>query len=181
MLAGDLQPHRALAGDDVGIVERVDEDRAGLVFQLSRMSIGGVETVAMQHDVAAQRADGGDLDARRGGRHDDGGGRVATRRRQGHALRVIAGRGADDPSRQFAFGHAGDLVVGAADLEREDGLQVLALQEDGPLQPRRQATQGIERGLLRHVIDAGGQDAADGVLHANIEKALKSETKRAFV
>ena len=72
------------------------------------------------------------------------------------------------PLDSSVLGQAGDLVVGASDLEREDRLQVLALQQDGPLEPGRQAAQRVEGRFLRHVIDAGGEDAADGVLHGNV-------------
>jgi hypothetical protein len=96
-------------------------------------------------------------------------------------LRVIAGRGADDAPGQFVLRQAGDLVVGAADLERKHRLQVLALQQHGPVEPGRQAAQRIKRGLLRHVIDAGGEDAADGVLHQNVGRGVGEEMKSPFV
>ncbi|MNS88116.1 hypothetical protein D3C72_1220800 [compost metagenome] len=171
VLAQDLQPDRALSGDHVRVVERVDEGCAGLLFQGAGVGVGVVEAVAVQDDVSAERLDRRHLDARRGGRHDDGRGRAAFRRRQRHALRVIARRGADDAARQLGLAQGGDLVVGAANLEREDRLQVLALQQGRAVQPRRQPLQRVQRGFLGHVIDAGGQDAADGVLHEKLETA----------
>ena len=50
------------------------------------------------------------------------------------------------------------LVVGAAQLEREDGLLVLALQQDAVAEPPRQRRRELERRLDRHVVDLRGQD-----------------------
>ncbi|MNT11612.1 hypothetical protein D3C72_1465030 [compost metagenome] len=165
MLTQDFQPDRALARDHVRVVEGVDEGGAGFLFQRAGMGVGVVEAVAVQDHVSTQSLDRPHLDAGRRGRHDDGRDRAAPGRRQGHALGVIARRGADDAARQFGLAQGGDLVIGPANLEREDRLQVLALQQGRAVQPRRQPLQRVQRGFLGHVIDAGGQDAADGVLH----------------
>ncbi|MNS56762.1 hypothetical protein D3C72_896310 [compost metagenome] len=137
VLAQNLKPHGPLPRDHVGVVEGVDEGRAGFLLQLARMGVGVVEAVAVQHDLPPQRLDRRHLDARRGGRHDDGRGRAAFRRRQRHALRVIARRGADDAARQLGLAQVGDTVVSAANLERENRLQVLAFQQDRAIQSRR--------------------------------------------
>jgi hypothetical protein len=44
------------------------------------------------------------------------------------ALGVVAGRSADDTSGLGLGRQAGHAVIGAADLEREDGLKILALE-----------------------------------------------------
>ncbi len=181
MLTQDLQPHRALPRDDVGVVERMDEGRAGFLFQRAGVGVGVVEAFAVQHHLAAQALNRRHLDAGRGGRHDDGRRRAALRRRQRHSLRMIARRGADDAARQFGLAQGRDPVVGAADLEREDRLQILALQQGGATDPGRQPLQRVEGGLLGHVIDAGGQDAADGVLHDDLGQAATEGKKRALV
>ncbi|MNN45548.1 hypothetical protein D3C81_1598910 [compost metagenome] len=115
----------------------MDEGGAGFLFQDAGVGVGVIEAVAVQHHVSAQGLDRRHLDARRGGRHDDGRGRAAFRRRQRHALRVIARRGADDAARQLSLAQVGDTVVSAANLEREHRLQVLALQQDRAIQSRR--------------------------------------------
>ena len=46
-----------------------------------------------------------------------------------HALRMVAGRGADHAARGHGRGQVRDLVVGAAQLEGEHRLQVLALEQ----------------------------------------------------
>jgi hypothetical protein len=56
-------------------------------------------------------------------------------------------------------GQVRHLVVGAADLEGEHGLQVLALEPDLVAEPRRQLRGRNQRGLDGHVVDARGQDA----------------------
>ena len=47
-----------------------------------------------------------------------------------HALRMVARGGADDAAARCALRQARDAVVGATQLEREDRLQVLALEPD---------------------------------------------------
>ena len=70
-LAQDLHRDRALAGDDVGIVERVHEHQVALARELQRPLEGAVVVVAVQHDLAAQIDDRLHLDLRGGLRHDD--------------------------------------------------------------------------------------------------------------
>src|SRR5262249_55448203 len=56
---------------------------------------------------------------------------------------------------------ARDAVVGAANLEAERRLQVLALEQDLVAQPRRQARRRLERRLARHFVHAARQDVPD--------------------
>jgi hypothetical protein len=99
-----------------------------------------------------------DLHLRRGDRHDDDrfdrepGGRI------GDALRVVAGRRRNDAACAGGSVDMDHLVVGAAQLEREDGLVVLALQEDTVAQPGRQIARRFEFRLAGYVVDTGGQD-----------------------
>ena len=59
-----------------------------------------------------------------------------------------------------------DLVVGAAQLEREHGLQILALEE-GPRTPSRCDMRGIEieRALDGDVVDARAEDLLGIIVH----------------
>ncbi len=54
-----------------------------------------------------------------------------------------------------------DAVVGAAQLEAEDRLQILALEMDARAEPRRQQRRRIERRIARDVVDAAGQDVTE--------------------
>ena len=130
VLAQDLHADGALPGDDVGVVERVDERQPPLARYLDRLLVGVVEIVAVQHHLAAEVEHRLDLDVRRGLRHHDHGRNAAAARRQRHALGMVAGRGADHAAAGDGLGEVRDLVVGAAQLEREDRLQVLALEQD---------------------------------------------------
>ena len=62
------------------------------------------------------------------------------------------------PRARSAVGQVRDAVVGAAQLEAEDRLQVLALEQHVVAEPRRQPRRRVERRLLRHVVDAARQD-----------------------
>ncbi len=126
----DLQPDRALPGDHVRVVERVDEHRAGLLGELPGPGQGLGQRVPVQVHVGAVAAGGGQLGQRRPGRHEHGGLGVEQRRGQGHALRVVAGAGRDHPARPVVLAEPVDAGVGAPDLERAGALQVLALEVD---------------------------------------------------
>ena len=94
-LLEDLESHRALAGDHVDVVERVDErepvargDFAGMHARLRQVG-------AVQDDVGAELAAVGDLDQRREYGHHDGRGYAEQLRVVGDPLRVVAGRRGD--------------------------------------------------------------------------------------
>ena len=102
-----------------------------------------------------------DLDGRRGPRHDDGRRHAEPLRAQGHPLGMVTGAGGNHPAGADLGVQAGELVVGAAQLEREDRLQILALQEDLVADPGGELGCQGQRCLQGHVVDAGLQDAFD--------------------
>ena len=132
VLAQDLHADRPLPGDHVAVVERVHEHeparRRELVGARLRVRVG----VAVEDHldaVAAERPHRLDLHLRRRHRHDDHRPASEAGRRQRDALGVVAGRRRDHPARPLGRVEADHAVVGAAELEREDRLVVLALQE----------------------------------------------------
>ena len=171
VLAQDLHRDRALAGDDIGVVERMDEGEAALLLERHRLRIGVGVAVAEEHHLGAERADRGDLERRRGRRHDDQ--RLATEstRREGDALRVVARRGADHAARQRLRREVRHLVVRAAQLEAEHRLGVLALEEDPVVEPRRERRRRIERRLDRDVVDARSEDLLE--VARQLQRALR--------
>ena len=80
--------------------------RPSRASQLAGMAQGLVEGVAEQDDLGAPRPAGIDLDRRGRARHHDHGAHVEACGRQRHALRVVAGRGADDAAWPAARGRA---------------------------------------------------------------------------
>ena len=158
VLAQDLHRHRALAGDDIGIVEGMHESQALVPLQQQRMAVGVGVAVAMQHDLAAQGLHGVDLQARCRHRHHDDGAAAQALGRQRHTLGVVAGRGADHAARQHFRREPHHLVVGAAQLEAENGLLVFTLEQHVVGDPARQVASGLQRRLARHVVDARGQN-----------------------
>ena len=86
MLPQDLHPDGALAGDHIGIVERMHEGQAAGDFDLPGLGLRVVERVAMQDNIAAQAPHGFDLDRGRRPRHHDRCGNAELARRQRHAL-----------------------------------------------------------------------------------------------
>ena len=85
----DLEPHRAVAGDEIVIVERVDE---GAVEPFERMRFGGDPglLVGHRHDRRAERAHSVELGLRRGLDRDDGARNPELPRRISDALPRIA-------------------------------------------------------------------------------------------
>ena len=167
VLLKDLHPHRALAGDDVRVVVGRHVGEAALGAKRLGMAGGLVEGVADDHGFAAARPHARDLDAGRRARHDDDRRDAEPLAREGDALRVVAGRGRDDAARQRFARQARHLVIGAADLEREDRLEVFALEQHAVVEPRRQRGQGVERRADRDVVDARGEDAARVVVEVH--------------
>ena len=72
-VADDLEAERALAGDELQVVERMHVGEAAIADQLLRLLVGLVPDRAVQHDLRAVAARRRDL-RRRGvlGHHDDG-------------------------------------------------------------------------------------------------------------
>ena len=165
MLLQDLLADRPLAGDHLGVVERVQEGQALLGLEDPRLGQGLVEGVAVEDHLGPAGPARIDLDRRRGARHHDHGPRPELGGRQGYTLRVVARRGADDPAGDLVRAQARHLVVGTAQLEREDRLQILTLQQNRPAESLREARHRVERALDRHIVDAGGEDLADIVRH----------------
>jgi len=100
-----------------------------------------------------------DLDLRRGRRHDDHRPATELARRERHALGMIAGRGGDDAALSLRRRQVGHFVVGAAQLEREHRLHVLALEQHAVADPCREIRREFEWRFDRHVIDAGVENS----------------------
>jgi hypothetical protein len=163
-LAQDFHRDGALPGDHVGIVEGMHEGQVALAHDGHRVFVGAVVFVAVQHDLASEIAHRAHLDAGRGLRHHDHRGNATALRSKRHALRMVARRGADDAAPGDRFREVGNLVVGAAQLEREHRLQVLALEQHGIADAAREPRRSVERRFHRHVVDAGLEDSLDVVV-----------------
>ena len=127
--------------------------------------IAGQGTIGMEilrqhhfHHGAAMLLHRVDLDRRRRRRHHDHRAATELPRRQRDALGMVAGRGTDDAALPLRRRQVDDLVVGAAQLEAEHRLHVLALEQDAVAAARRQIGCEVERSFDRHVIDAGVED-----------------------
>src|SRR6266702_1268106 len=113
-LLEQLEGDGALSGDDVGIVEGVDEgaaffDAAAHGFFVSFVVVGAVE-----YNFCAVGSGGGDLDLGSGERHDNLGADASGAGVEGDSLRVITGTGGDDASLTFGFAQGEELVESAA-------------------------------------------------------------------
>jgi hypothetical protein len=145
----------------------MDEGQAPLRLELAGVGVRLVEAVAEEDDLGAPRLDRVHFHDRRGHRHHYHGARAEALGREGYALRVVARRGADHPSVEGLAGQPHHLIVGAAQLERKDALRVLALEQQGIVQPCRQVGRLLERRLDRHVVDPRGQDLLEIVRIGN--------------
>ena len=162
-LAQDLHGYRALAGDDIRIIERVHEHQISLAAEFRGLLVGMIVVIAVQYDFAAQISDSLHLDFRRGERHHDDRRNSARARGQCDALRVVACRGADDAALRADRRQLRDLVVGAANFERKHRLQVFTFEPDVIVQTARQPRCGLQRGLDGDIVDFGFENAIDVV------------------
>ena len=86
-------------------------------------------------------------------------------RTQGNALGVIASARCNDAPLQFLGGQLSHAVVGPAQLEREDRLQILPFQQHGVVQTPAQVGGRVEWCLHRDVVDARPKDPLQVVGH----------------
>jgi hypothetical protein len=159
-LPQQLHADGALAGDDVRVVEGWDADQAVQLLEARGLCLCRVEVGAVQDDAAAQPAHVLVLDIRGALRHDDGRGDAQVAGRVGDALGVVAGAAGDDALPARLRVQVRHLVVGAAQLEAEDGLQVLALEQHIALQPVAEVGRVRERRLGDNFVDARREDQA---------------------
>src|ERR1019366_7763364 len=117
----------ALAGDDLGVVEGVDEGAAFFNAAAQGLFAGFVVAGAEEDDFSAVGAGGGDLDLRSGERHDDLGANAARAGVEGDPLGVVSGAGRDDAALAFGFAQRQQLVERASFLEGAGALEVFKL------------------------------------------------------
>jgi hypothetical protein len=148
----------------------MDEGQLLLLLQFQRVGVGRVVGIAGQHHFAAALLHRVDLDLWRRRRHHDHGADAELLRRQRHALGVVAGRGADHAALALRRRQVGDLVVGAAQLEAEYRLHVLALEQYPVAAARRQDGRQLQRRFDGHVIDAGVEDFFEVVHDGGVKR-----------
>ena len=151
----------ALAADDLSIVEGMDEGAAFFDAAAQGLFAGFVVVGAVENDLRPEGAGGGDLDLRRGQRHDDLRANAAGRGVEGDSLGVVAGAGGDDAALALGLAEREQLVERAALFEGAGALQVFELEVQG------QAGQlgEIVRELAGRDVD-GLADARAGCLNA---------------
>ena len=91
VLTEQFHRNRALAGDHVGIVERMHELEALLGHQTMGLGLGVAVGLAVQHDLRAAGTNGIDLERRRGDRHDDHCSAAELGGGEGNPLSVVSG------------------------------------------------------------------------------------------
>ena len=128
VLAQHFHGDSALAGNHIRVVKRVHKGQALFFLQGGGVRVGVRVALAKQHHLATKAAHGVNLDLRRGGWHHDHGAAAQALRAQRHALRVVAGRGANDAFFKLRRRQVRHLVVGAAQLETAHRLLVFALE-----------------------------------------------------
>jgi hypothetical protein len=159
-LLRQLHPDRALAGDDVEVVEGRDQHRAALARDLGSDRLAALGPAVVEAHLAAEGAHARDLHRRRVRRHDDQGRRPDELRGRRHALGVVARRIGDDAAFALLRAEPADAVVGAAELEAARALQGLGLEQH----PSAHAfVQG--RALDQRRTHRQAREALGGVLH----------------
>ena len=100
----DFERDGAGAGDDLAVVERVDEDECLLRLELAGMVVGVVKGLPVEQDPRAVALGLGDLYRRGRIGHDDGHGNAEALAVLGDRLGMVAGRCGDDPALAFVIG-----------------------------------------------------------------------------
>jgi hypothetical protein len=138
-------------------------EKNGYVFVHPYDGVGAcfVERIPVKDGLAAALADGLHLDFGRRHRHHDRRADAEVRGRHRHTLRVVAGRGGDDPALPLRRRQLQQFAVGAADLEGKDGLEILALDQHPVLERLAEEVHAVYRRFLHQVIDLRVQDFLD--------------------
>ena len=113
----DLQGDRALAGDDAGIVIRVDDDEPALLGDFHGAGLRLVQTSTREDDFGAEGLGIGHLHEGRVLWHDDGCGDAQAACVISDGLGVVAGRHGDHAPACRAVAERGELHQRAASLK----------------------------------------------------------------
>jgi hypothetical protein len=133
-LAQQLVGDRALTGNDQFVIEGVDVGHAGRFGQLPA-AVGRFRVIVpVQNHLCAQGLDRLKLDLRGGRRHHDHGLEAQLPGGKGDPLGMVAGRRGDHPVLFLDLREMGNPVVGAAQLEGKNRLQVFALEQNAVVQ-----------------------------------------------
>ena len=149
-LVEDLETDRALARDDRIVVVRMDEGHARLLLELDGLIMGIIVGALHEADLCTETLRALDLHDRRTIRHADDALDAHLRRREGHALCVVAGAAGHDTVTALLLAELTDLIVGAAHLEAAGHLQVLGLEIH--LRVRHEPRRRDEVRLPRHIL-----------------------------
>ena len=152
-LLGELEPERALAGEDQRVLEGVDVGLARL-DPLLRGRRRRVEAQAGEDDLGAVALRRLELGRRRVLRHEDRCAHAVLARSPGDRLAVVAGARRDHPGGALGVRQAGDPVEGAADLEGARALEVLGLEPDRPAGEAAERLRRDDRRLARDPLQA---------------------------
>ena len=172
-IRGDLHAEGALAGNHVRVVECGQEAISVLLGQLAREGEGLVVAVAVLAHGGAPVGHAGNLVLRRAMRHHRDRLHAQAVRGPGHALGVVAGRGADHRALVAAFARGQQRVQRTAHLVRTGALQVFQLEHHpealGVVHRRDRQVRAQPRLRGQHVGDADfGHAGVDGGRHASI-------------
>ncbi len=159
-----LEGDGALAADDVGVVEGMDEGSAFFDAAAECFFAGLVVACAVQNYICAEGPGARHLDLRRGQRHDDLCADAERRGVEGDALRMVAGAGGDDSALALDFIEREQLVERAALFEGAGTLQVFQLEVNGqPGQLREMMREMAGRDVDRFAdAGAGRLNAGEG-------------------
>jgi len=120
----------ALAGDDLGIVVRMDKDGAGFFLKGFAGGVAGGDVVLAFGDAAAVGLDGLAFDARGSAGHDDPCGNPSAAGSESNCAGMIAGGLRDHAELGFVVGERKNGIRGSAEFEGAGFLEIFALEEE---------------------------------------------------
>ena len=157
-LAQDFHRNRALAGDHVRVVKRMDKRQAMLFLQGDRVGVSVRVAVAVQHHFPLQRLDRVNLELRGGGGHHHHSPAAQLLCAERHALGVVASRCANHPFFKLCRRQVRHFVVSPAQFEAEHRLRVLTLEQHGVAQAVAQCSGGLQCRLDSDVVHPCRED-----------------------
>lgn len=146
----------ALTGDDIGVVIRRDDGEMAFLGDacsdlLAELGVAVVEDDFRAGEIGEVRGGCAAFDFRGIGRHDDDGGEVEESPGEGDGLCVVAGGVGEDAADRLIGGLFFECehgVVGAAELECPDALEIFALQEGAGAEECIEGARGVDGGAV---------------------------------
>ena len=156
ILLQDFQGTGGLSGNDIGVIERRNDDQPLLGRNRLGALLPGLRSGSTEDDLSTESPDALYLDVGGVVRHDDRRTATEVAGGEGHSLAMISAGVCNNARRPLGGGQQGDGVVGAADLEGPHRLLLLTLEVSRYPEPLGEGRELHQRRANRDSVESTG-------------------------